>query len=29
MAPAALETISTQRCFDGTVGFYKHASTAN
>jgi len=29
MAQTALETISTHRCFGGTVGFYKHASTVN
>jgi S-formylglutathione hydrolase len=29
MTQPSPETISTHRCFNGTVGFYKHQSTAN
>jgi S-formylglutathione hydrolase len=29
MSTPAFETISTHRCFDGTVGFYKHTSAVN
>ena len=29
MSVTAIETVSTHRCFGGTVGFYKHASMVN